>query len=132
VQVDCTIDSDSSSFLGVSPPLRSGAHNPLAHDSQWKLKAQQASRTSLEALQRAGGLDRSGVHLARCAVPQCRGDFRVLLSPPDCASGLLGATCDAAPYDSSSTQQSVPHGRGKLSVPSWRGAGLSPEARIFS
>lgn len=35
-QTNCIIDSPvTSTFLGVSPPLRSGACNPLIHDVKW-------------------------------------------------------------------------------------------------
>ncbi|GAB4818780.1 hypothetical protein N2152v2_005826 [Parachlorella kessleri] len=140
LEVDCTLESDTGCpFLGVSPPLRSGAHNPLAHDTQWKLKAQQASRSSLEALQRAGALDRCAQHVFYGGGGQCRGDLRLLLSPPDYSSGVLSATCDAAGvasggFDSPTQPLGVSRGRGKLAPPSWRGAALSAggDARIFS
>ena len=139
-QVDCTLDSDPGCpFLGVSPPLRSGAHNPLAHDTQWKLKAQQASRSSLEALQRAGALDRCATqHVYYGGNGQCRGDLRLLLSPPDYSSGVLSATCDAAGaagggFDSSTQPLGVSRGRGTVAPPSWRGAAVpAGNARIFS
>eukprot|EP00955_Chlamydomonas_euryale_P047918 353839-Chlamydomonas_euryale.AAC.7 len=41
----------STSFFGVSPPLRSsGAVNPLARDAGWTRSAMSASRTNLQAL----------------------------------------------------------------------------------
>ncbi len=133
MQVDCTLDSDPAPapFLGVSPPVRSGACNPLAVDSQWKQKAQQASRTSLEALQ--SQLDRTAAR-PRCPTAQCRGDYRLLLSPPEYGGGLLGAALsrDAAACD---PQQGMPH-RNRHLVPasnaiSWRASSRSPDARIF-
>ena len=70
----------------MSPPLRSGACNPLAHQSAWQAQAQQASklaRSSLEALQTRG----RGPPPAAAV----RGDLRVLLSPPD--ASVLAAYC---------------------------------------
>eukprot|EP00201_Polytomella_parva_P019120 CAMPEP_0175052322 /NCGR_PEP_ID=MMETSP0052_2-20121109/8295_1 /TAXON_ID=51329 ORGANISM="Polytomella parva, Strain SAG 63-3" /NCGR_SAMPLE_ID=MMETSP0052_2 /ASSEMBLY_ACC=CAM_ASM_000194 /LENGTH=147 /DNA_ID=CAMNT_0016316713 /DNA_START=23 /DNA_END=466 /DNA_ORIENTATION=- len=37
-------------YLGVSPPIRSGANNPLGHSNNWKVDAYCASRNNLEAL----------------------------------------------------------------------------------
>lgn len=43
-----------TSFLGVSPPVRSGcfggAANPWSHDRSWKMSAYSASSTNLQAL----------------------------------------------------------------------------------
>lgn len=38
-QVGCLIESPTSSLLGVSPPVRSGASNPLIHDVKWGVAA---------------------------------------------------------------------------------------------
>jgi len=53
----------ASSYLGMSPPVRSGysggAANPLAHDHNWMGSAYNASHTNLQALKE---LDPSGLH----------------------------------------------------------------------
>lgn len=125
LEVDCTLDSDSSNtFLGISPPLRSGACNPLAQDSDWKQKAQQASRSSLEALH---SMD-SGI--IRPAAIQCRGDHRLLFASP-----TNGAVLGAVPshYDAPfSSQRGLPSRSSCLVGASWRsGSGLAEGTSIF-
>eukprot|EP00775_Hariotina_reticulata_P006428 gene6428-6659_t len=47
-------DGPIASYLGVSPPVRSGccggAANPWSHDRSWKMSAYSASSTNLQAL----------------------------------------------------------------------------------
>ncbi|GBF98800.1 hypothetical protein Rsub_11382 [Raphidocelis subcapitata] len=54
----CCARTPTTTFLGVSPPVRSGAANPWAHDAAWARSAYSASSTNLEALREldcAGG-----------------------------------------------------------------------------
>lgn len=120
-------DPAPAPFLGVSPPLRSGACNPLMHDGQWKLKAQMASRTSLEALQTLDG--GCGARRVPAAASACRGDYRLLFSPPSEYS-LLGVLCDAE-QAAAAGRACAPRPRGVAAPPSWRASSRSPDARIF-
>jgi hypothetical protein len=49
-------------YLGVSPPVRSGAANPWAHDRSWTRSAYNASHTNLQALRE---LDSTGESFLR-------------------------------------------------------------------
>lgn len=121
--MDCTVDAEPAPFLGVSPPLRSGACNPLAHHAQWQQQAQQASklaRSSLEALQ--GGRTAGAV----LGGGQCRGDYRLLLSPPE-ATGVLAAYCVDEPCVGRTRSSS----RNGGSWHSGRAGSLSPGPHIF-
>jgi hypothetical protein len=54
----CTLqktgETPTTTYLGVSPPVRSGCYggaaNPWSHDRSWKMSAWSASHTNLEAL----------------------------------------------------------------------------------
>ncbi|GFR45818.1 hypothetical protein Agub_g7274 [Astrephomene gubernaculifera] len=71
----------ANTFLGVSPPVRSGCYggaaNPILHDSSWSACALNASHSNLQALRE---LDSQHSFL------RCTGDYRLLLGSPDVRS----------------------------------------------
>ncbi|KAI8471745.1 MAG: hypothetical protein J3K34DRAFT_520274 [Monoraphidium minutum] len=76
-------------YLGVSPPVRSGAANPWAHDAAWARAAYSASHTNLQALRE---LDSTGESFLRAgAGSSCSaGGAALVLVSPDAALGPLG------------------------------------------
>ncbi len=70
-----------ATYLGVSPPVRSGCYggaaNPIQHDDSWSARALNASHTILQALRE---LDSQHSFL------RCTGDYRLLLGSPDVRS----------------------------------------------
>ena len=90
LQADCTVGSPpTQTFFGVSPPIRSGAANPMPQDSRWRKESHLASTRSLQTLH---VLDRAAPFLRSSA--SCAGDWRLLRASPEC--GLLrGPPSDA-------------------------------------
>lgn len=127
VQVGWSQESPSiTASLGVSPPVRSGAANPLhtLHAAQ----AAVACRSNLKALQELQSSQRS-------PVAACPGDYRLLIASPDFDGGVL--TNDVA---ASSSRPSPPvilnrtqqKDRCSSSNASWSATQASPpEAGIF-
>lgn len=95
LQADCSLDSPSlGTSLGVSPPVRSGAANPLAQNGDWRATALAASRTSLKALAELEG--RGGAPFLRpSSTGGCGGDFG-LLSPHGSLGDHPGAAAAAS------------------------------------
>jgi hypothetical protein len=65
-------DAPTASYLGVSPPVRSGcwggATNPWSHDRSWRLSAYSASSTNLQALRE---LDSEGESFLKAKDSSC-------------------------------------------------------------
>jgi hypothetical protein len=64
----CVARTPTVTYLGLSPPVRSGATNPFTHDRSWTRSAYSASHTNLEALRELDSTGesflRSGRHAA--------------------------------------------------------------------
>jgi len=79
------VGSPTKSFLGVSPPLRSGwaggAANPISHDKTWTRSAYSASHTNLQALRE---IESSGISFLRGMDHN-----HILLGSPDFTSHCL-------------------------------------------
>ena len=88
-------ESPPTTFLGVSPPVRSaGAANPLVQDWNWRSNAYKSSHSNLQALRE---IDARGVSFLRMS-----GDSALLIESPE-ATGVLGASdCSATTYFSGS------------------------------
>lgn len=108
--------------FGVSPPVRSGAANPLPQDRGWRTQHGMASARSLQTLHE---LDRSA-HFLRSSA-SCAGDWRLLrISSPD-GAGLprVPSSCGgvSSMEDASSTFSTSVGSRGR------RTPGPTPVAR---
>jgi hypothetical protein len=86
LQVDPT--PSSINFLGVSPPVRSGASNPLVHDSSWRRIAPLACKSNLRAL---AELDGGGGLPFLSGNTSCQGDYSLLVTSPDSSASFLAA-----------------------------------------
>lgn len=64
----CIARTPTVTYLGVSPPVRSGAANPWAHDSSWTRSVYSASHSNLQALRELDSTGESFL-LAGCHAP---------------------------------------------------------------
>lgn len=76
-------ETPTTTYLGVSPPVRSGAANPLSHDRSWTKSAYSASHSNLQALRE---LDSAGEPFLRARSLE---GSSLLLGSPEAAGGPL-------------------------------------------
>lgn len=100
-------DGPSASYLGVSPPVRSGcwggATNPWSHDRSWKLSAYSASSTNLQALRE---LDSEGESFLKAKDSSC--GRLVLAGSTDAPVVVDAADCSDAGSDTTAVNECAP------------------------
>lgn len=99
-------DAPSATYLGVSPPVRSGcwggATNPWSHDRSWKLSAYSASSTNLQALRE---LDSAGESFLKAKDSSCG---RLVLAGSTDAPVMDAADCSDAGSDTTAVNECAP------------------------
>lgn len=99
VQPSCA-RTPTVTYLGVSPPVRSGAANPWARDRSWTRSAYSASHSNLQALRELDSTGESFLRAGRCCgaaaaavpapAPRSNVDAASLvLASPDLINGAL-------------------------------------------
>lgn len=100
-------ETPTTTFLGVSPPVRSGCYggaaNPLSHDWSWKRTAYSASHTNLQALRE---LDSSGESFLKGKMSGC--DAQLVLGSPELAPLAEAAEWSDAASDTTTTTEYTP------------------------
>ncbi|GBF97549.1 hypothetical protein Rsub_10150 [Raphidocelis subcapitata] len=90
-------------YLGMSPPVRSGAANPWAHDRSWARTAYSASHTNLQALRELDSTGESFLRAGRHGSGRLGGSggagsvdaASLVLASPDPSARPLGEAADA-------------------------------------
>lgn len=118
----CVARTPTTTYLGVSPPVRSGAANPWAHDRSWARSAYSASHTNLQALRELDSTGESFLKGGRHAAGRLGGSAgsgnidaaALVLASPDLAHSVLADAADAQDDDAGCFRQQRSGGGGAL------------------